>query len=322
MSPPSRHMMPFIKLGVGIFLFLVVVVIAGDMKDARHLLDFNWYHSWQVVVWTLLINLLATWRWSLLMTGLSLPAVPFIKLLKVVFIGRVVGHSTSHMLGDIGSRFTYLKIKDFDMKRGTFTILLDKLLEAILLLAIGGVLIILLFSGTLMNHESKVNPLLYFLAPFIFLIGIRTIPFYIAFITKYVFKKTEFSGEALSAYKNTRYSVAALTLGKYLAVVFRFMAIFGLCGIGISYDNVFLGTAVAQAGMIIGITPGGLGFVEVGWAGALHFFEISSGQIVKFLVVQRLLIFISVALLASITLLLDKISSPALYKKDISDIKE
>ena len=64
-----------------------------------------------------------------------------------------------------------------------------------------------------------------------------------------------------------------------------------------------MAAAVAQIGLIIGVTPGGLGLVEAGWAGALHKFGVSSMDAAKFLLAQRILIFVSVLLIALLSVM-------------------
>lgn len=306
MTRSSRQYIFLLKLGIGLVLFFSVFAVTGDIKDLRNLLVFPWYKAWPVLIWTFLINLFATLRWRLLMTSLSLPQVSFLKLLKVVMVGRIVGLSTSQILGDVGSRFAYLKVKNIDLKKGGGTILLDKFFEFMMLVSVGLAIFLWLLLENAKEHVSLPYILLTML---IFSICVWSSP-YLLKITKMFFSRGRGAPvEALPVPLNIRRSsLAALTLGKYFSVVLRFFTILGLCGIGLPFGKTFWGTALAQLGMVIGITPGGLGFVEAGWAGGLHFFEITPPLIAQFLVVQRFLILVTVLFLALSVIIIERIN--------------
>jgi uncharacterized membrane protein YbhN (UPF0104 family) len=303
MNPLSRQSLIIIKLVAGLILFVCVVAVTGNIRDIHKFTDIRWYSAWPVLLWTMCINLFAALRWQILMKHLSLPDIPLSKLLKVMVAGRIVGLSTSQMLGDMGSRLTYLKLKNIDMKKGSLSILLDKLLEFLLLLSVG----IALSGWFILEKAGDRVPLFYIIISILIFLG-------------FTWFLPRISGLAVKLLKTDRipadgpyfrpfriqYLLVFLTLCKYVAVVLRFLVILGLCGISLSFEKAFLGTMLAQLGMVIGITPGGLGFVEAGWAGALHFYNINQALIIKFLVLQRLLVLAAVILLAFIVFLLDK----------------
>ena len=64
--------------------------------------------------------------------------------------------------------------------------------------------------------------------------------------------------------------------------------------IDLEFIQIFFGTGVAQIGNLLGLTPGGLGLVEAGWTGVLHYHAVPAAKIAAFLVSQRILILLMV----------------------------
>jgi uncharacterized membrane protein YbhN (UPF0104 family) len=283
----------FLKFGFGFLLFFSLLRLLISPEDISHLLNIHWYKAWHVILWTLLINILAAWRWHILLNSFSNRS-NFIKLLGFTLFGRIAGQSTSQIAGDLGSRFVYLKSRNIEMKQGGFTILFDKILEGILFIAVVVVFLGTIFSVTLRSHASFAL----IFAIFLFLAGVWMTPLVSSVIGRF-FKKEDFPNRVSTILSDrTGWMVIILTLGKYAASAMRFMFILQLCGIDLLYSEVIMGTAVAQIGLIAGITPGGLGIMEAGWAGALYTFGITAPLVAQFLVAQRLLIFCSVLVLS------------------------
>jgi hypothetical protein len=304
MTLSFRHRAFVIKLGIGLVLFFGIYIVTGDVKDMKNILPLPWYRAWPVLFWTVLINIFATWRWHLLLTRLSFPRVTFLHLLKVMTLARIAGLSTSQIVGDIGSRFAFLKIKNMDLKTGSMSIVLDKFFEFLMLASVG----FAITAWLLLEPSKQTVPGVYITAAvFIFSLSVWSSPYALRGIKKFLSKERGSLIDASPVSSPVRYALGVLTLAKYLSVVFRFMSILGFCGIGLPMSNVFWGTALAQLGLVIGITPGGLGFVEAGWTGALHVFRISPAEIAQFLIVQRLLIFACVILVGAIAVILGKI---------------
>jgi len=299
------------KLAVGLILIFTAIEITGDVRDARQLFDLRWRQAWPVLIWTLLINLIATWRWQILMTQFAIPSMFFASLLKTVIIGRLVGNSTSQVLGDLGARSVYLKSQGVDFKIGGLTLLADKLFEVFFAFVVG-----LVFLAQALLGNTIVCAVCYpILAIVLFGVGIWILPYAPSFLSRYWSQGNKLSIRPGFLSNNSRWLLAILTMAKYLAVVLRFSFMLRFCGIhDLSYVSAFFATAWAQVGLMVGFTPGGLGFVEAGWAGALYYYDISAAAIPKFLIAQRLLIITSVILLVPLVTIFEMLTKYGLGK--------
>lgn len=287
-----------IKYTIGCLLVIVVFKIFGEFKNFRQLVSLDWLHVFPVVLfWTFLINILAVWRWHILLKSCSNKS-NFLANLNFFMAGNVAGQSTSKIVGELGGKLAYLKSQGIDTKRGILTIFFDKLLEGILFL-----IVLLLFVAEMFLHaHTDYKPLYIPIAILLFIMVSWFLPKILSIMVKFLpnqYMKSETQGIISDSNKCM---IILLTIGKYLASAMRYMFILDISGVNLSFVNVFMGASLAQLGLIVGITPGGLGFVEAGWGGALNYFGISSFAITKFLVAQRLLIFTSVFTLSFILL--------------------
>ena len=292
-----------LRFGLGLLIFIGIVVVLGKSGGVEQLLNIQWQKGFRVVLWTFALQTTASLRWHLLLRGFTEKG-DFVTLLKFMVFGRAAGHSSSLIAGDLGSRYVYLKSMEIDMKRGTAAIFLDKLFEAILFFSV-----LVLFFGMVFSETIASRPFIpLLLASLLFLVAMIFLPFSLAFLGK-IFKKREILIQMKGMVKGRVLPVFfLLTLAKYSISAARFASIMSLSGIDLSYIKVFMGTSLAQAGLILGFTPGGLGFLEAGWAGALHFFGVPAEETARFLVSQRLLIFASVLFLAFLFIVYDRLT--------------
>lgn len=285
-----------LKLVVGILIFLALIELFGSLSDIRHLLDFDWHAAWQVVFWTLAINVFAAWRMHLMLKG-NVKSGGFFRLLNVILISRAVGHSSSQLVADLGARFLYLKERGVGLRDAGVYIVLDKVFEGVLFLCVLSAFLTIAVieqAGT-----AIMDPAFFGLIAVLIYLGLASgfggwfaklfvlVPF---FRNSSLRMPRQFSA-------GTCISLGLISLGKYASSTMRFWVILNLTGVNLSYDLAFLGTSMAQLGLLVGLTPGGLGLVEAGWGGALIIYQVPSDLVVKFLVVQRILILASVLLL-------------------------
>jgi len=273
----------------------------------RHLFifDFDWRNSWLVLVATAVINLIAALRWYLILAGsFSFSGITFIKLFRIVMLGRIVGTSTHQFLGDVGSRSLYLKSEGHSLQAAGVSIMTEKLLEGLMFLSV-----VIAFWLSLLDPQGMIPVCVFVFASFLLLFLLtRFVNPIVAVIERFFTRPHAVLKEMSSQAKNLGLALVLLTALKYLSVTLRFLVIFHLCRINLDFVKCFWGTACAQLGLMVGITPGGLGFVEAGWTGALHFYDIDPGLISRFLIVQRLLITISVVLLFLTVTIWEKVS--------------
>jgi|GEM_PF-5686506 len=291
-----------LKFSIGLLLFFGIVALFSDLKDIDQLLKINWLMAWPVVVLTFVINVLDTWKLHVIINHFSKKG-DFGTLLRYIITGRFVGHSTSQVFGDMGSRFLYLKSSGIDLKRGAFAIILDKLLTAILL----GCIIITIPAVVVFEEFEYFSSIAPIVSAALFAVSIFLMPAVISLFIK-IFPKRDILKQLKTMVSGRlRWLLYLLTIGKFLVSAGRYLFIMRLCQIDLSFAKVFMGTAIVQGSMIVGITPGGLGLVEAGWAGVLYFYKAPSLSSAKFLVNQRLLIFGSVILLSLLFLIYNEL---------------
>lgn len=92
--------------------------------------------------------------------------------------------------------------------------------------------------------------------------------------------------------------VALLGLARYLAVLCQFWAVAAAVGADVALMAMAGATPLGQLSGMLGITPGGLGIQEAGWAGALKWVGVDAGTIALFVLSQRLVITAYFAVLA------------------------
>ncbi len=93
--------------------------------------------------------------------------------------------------------------------------------------------------------------------------------------------------------------VGALSVLRYVAVLGQFWAVAAAIGVELSFRTIASAMPVGQLAGILGVTPGGLGIQEAGWAGAFRWLGVlDDPSIGLFVLSQRALIFAFFALLA------------------------
>lgn len=97
------------------------------------------------------------------------------------------------------------------------------------------------------------------------------------------------------------FQVALLGVGRFASVLLQFAGIGAGIGLLLSWSDWTAATPVAQLTALVGVTPGGLGIVEVGWWGGLAWVGVARPLIGAFLLAQRtaLIAFLGTLALAS-----------------------
>jgi hypothetical protein len=218
-----------------------------------------------------------------------------------VVVGRLVGNATSQLLGDMGARSVYLKSRGVGFKQGGLSLVTDKLFEVLL----AGVVWLAFLSWFLVGLSGRWPLAELGAVLLLFGLAIASLPWLAGLAARWWPAGRRWLA-APFLFDSTRWLLAALSLAKYVSVTLRFLFILNFCGITtLDFAEAFFGTAWAQVGLMVGLTPGGLGFVEAGWSGALYYYDVSSSLVPKFLIAQRLLIVASVILLVPLGLIAD-----------------
>lgn len=96
--------------------------------------------------------------------------------------------------------------------------------------------------------------------------------------------------EAPSVDRRAALDVALLSLARYVSVLCQFWAVAAAVGADIALVDMAGATPIGQLSGMLGLTPGGLGIQEAGWAGALTWVRVDAGTIALFVLSQRVVI--------------------------------
>ncbi len=94
-----------------------------------------------------------------------------------------------------------------------------------------------------------------------------------------------------------------LTVLRYLLMTARFVAIAQAVGVAVPPLLVFVGIPIAQLGLLLAVTPGGLGMLEAGWLGVLLLAGLPRQDIATLLIGQRAALFVFIFTLGLISYL-------------------
>jgi hypothetical protein len=83
------------------------------------------------------------------------------------------------------------------------------------------------------------------------------------------------------------FQVALLGVARFAAVLVQFAGIGAGVGLLLSWSDWAAATPIAQLTALVGVTPGGLGVVEVGWWGGLAWVGVDRAAIAVYLLAQR-----------------------------------
>jgi uncharacterized membrane protein YbhN (UPF0104 family) len=95
--------------------------------------------------------------------------------------------------------------------------------------------------------------------------------------------------------------VSLLSILRYMTVVLQFFGMGAAAGIVLDGTNIFSAAPLAMLSGLIGITPGGLGIQEAGWAASLHWLGHDDAAIAVFVLATRALIIVNFGVLSALS---------------------
>lgn len=308
----------YVGWGIGLLLVSLLFIRIGPSVFQQILHATPLYLVLAFLV-TVVIFLSTTYRWQLILNTLIGQETPsFFQLLYYVVMGATVGLLVPRDIGEMSTRIASMKFyHQITLSKITFSVLIDRFFDVLILVPF------MLSAFPFLSGYPINLPILVGLNTVIFLLCLallsykqnyRSIGKFIEIYHNSIYPRWgrtaflpylrlpqpqsfEFLPEILSP--KLVLGVFCWTTVKFLALVLRSFLISRALNLEIPFDTLFLSTPVAQASLILAFTPGGLGFNELGWYGALVLLGIETERIAPFLLGHRLFNYVFVLILAS-----------------------
>lgn len=267
------------------------------------------------------VTLVSTARWRVLIRALfSAPGPPFSILYVQVMISRVVGLFISRAASDLGVRTIALRqYTQTSLGRAAASVIIDNLMDICMvgLLAIPGILFVTgivsaptatAFMGAIavvslvavpMAIPSVANsPIVPWLARVPQRLRLGRFSLASA-------EKPEWPDALQSLGRSESTAAWSLTLLRSGILTLQAVVLAEAFDLGISPWVFFAVWPLAQLTLILGVTPGGLGIVDLGWLGLLVAAGIGTAEASTFVIAQRAGVTLAFLLLAAAAVLLD-----------------
>jgi len=314
----------------GVFVYLGPSVFRQMLQADPKLL------FWALLT-TAVVLVTTTLRWQLILNHITdHQSPPFLDLLHYVLIGATIGLLVPRDVGEMSARIASMKLfHQITLRKITLSVLVDRFFDLFILIPFT-LAALPFFSGYTISPQALVilngTMLLLCLGLLSYNRGYR-----IAFglvrrsyafiypvwnhrsgIDRPGLQKSQMI-ELLPAVLSPSLMVGAFgwTVIKFLSLALRAYLVAQALDVDISFDAMLLSTPLAQASLILAFTPGGLGFNELGWYGAMTILEVDVKAIPPFLVGHRLFNYGFVLILALIVQVVYLLNSQKNYARKL-----
>jgi uncharacterized membrane protein YbhN (UPF0104 family) len=312
-DPTRRRLKAALQLVVGLALFIAVLNWLapnwGELLDRVHL-----HVGWALVglLGTTIASFVTAARWKLLAEVMGGTRLPFVTYFYGLVLTRLLGQFTSTAAMDLFGRGFMLRSAGSERGIGhaAMQVVLERMLDAVLPLV--------LFGWAIAVHSDALPispPLSLLLACALFVAlaipllrpGVRmTLRLYLWLRLRISRRRreqieTQTDAEPLPVDLALSAKVAGLSLLRFATVILQFWGIGLAVGLELGWQQITSATSVAQLAGLIGLTPGGLGVLEAGWAGGLGWMGLDAVAISIFVLAQRIGVISFFGLLSAIS---------------------
>ncbi len=295
-----------IQWGLGFGLFLLLLYL-GDISQLSRLSEIHGLYIFLMFVTTLGYTVTHNLRWEKIVKGISKEKRNlFFPLFRYLVNSYAVGTVIPMDASLLGVRSFYLtRSEGIPLSMAVFSVLLDRFLDLVILLIM--ILPSVLFVTGAASMAQAAVLVLFFVAGLFLVVFWKKgetfhfiLRMYKIALLKW-FHRVPWVGrrisegieEASEASRFDRGDVLRITLWnviKYLFLSLRFYFTGLALGVDFPLMKSFFALPLVQLSSLISVTPAGFGIVEMGTYGALLLMEVPKGQILLFVVGQRVLI--------------------------------
>jgi uncharacterized protein (TIRG00374 family) len=291
----------------GVLAFALILYLGGA-EAWQQIIHGDWRYVLAAFAVTLLWNMVAAYRWSLIanrVIDFTAPC-PYRYFFTYHMIGMFIGQVVPITVGMLGGRPVALSLSQgVSLKRAALSVFLDKLFDLILAL-----LLVIPVALYLVGWISR--PLAFGLIGSVAMLGVLLVGWQyeqairlvgqmgsrlaqplarVPVIGRRLVRRLPQQLERLSTrtFLQNRLAVKAflLTLAMYSLLSVRLYFIARALHLEIPWYLLAMGLCVTQLALIFAVTPGSLGFLEGGWAAVLGLGGLSLGEFAIFVIGRR-----------------------------------
>ncbi|PRQ04380.1 hypothetical protein ENSA5_07830 [Enhygromyxa salina] len=314
-SPGRNRLKSALRFVAGLALFAIVLRwLAPDWNELLASVDLD--VGWALVglAGTTAASFVTAARWRLLAEVMGGTKLPFAAYFYGLVVTRLLGQFTSTVAMDLVGRGAALRSAGSERGIGhaAMQVVLERTFDAVL------PILLLVWALAVRDAWLPVGATLslalfclVFMALAIPLLGpaVRVaLRLYLWIRLRVGKRRREQLVEAESSFAsapivNTKLAakVATYSVLRFATVVIQFWGIARAVGIEVSWEQMTAATPFAQLASILGLTPGGLGVIEAGWAGGLGWIGLSVVSISLFVLAQRVGVIAYFGLLSAIS---------------------
>jgi len=309
-NPVRGRLLAAGKLLLGLGLLVAVVrSLSPDLASLRERASLDLGSLALAFSCTLCASIVTSARWMLMVEAMGGTRLPYAVYFHGLVLTKVIGQFTSALAMDLVGRSVALRSagSERDLGHSMTQVLVERLFDLLLpaslvvwALTIRSVdpsptVVALSFAGICLLFAVLAALILWPLAR-------AALHLYLT-VSGWRGRTTDPAiREALLAAPISRRvagQVGALSVLRYVAVLGQFWAVAAAIGVELNFRTIASAMPIGQLAGLLGVTPGGLGIQEAGWAGAFRWLGVlDDPSIGLFVLSQRALIFAFFALLA------------------------